>query len=224
MNELSIFIDESGDAGPISKYYLVSLVLHEQNDPIQEQVSRYEKLLRDRSLDLIPFHFGPLLMGNDDYEWKGIYPRKQQLVTFANMCQRLPFKYICFSYEKRGALSTPQGLSDQIESDVERFLEGHLEYLQSFGKVKIYYDGGQSVVTRAIHSAIEAKLSKRATFFKNASPKAYVLSQVADYVCGIELIAIKFARNEQTKTDTEFFTGKRPFKKNYLSKLRKKLL
>ena len=224
MNELSIFIDESGDAGPISKYYLISLVLHEQTNDIREQISRYSQLLRDRCLDIIPFHFGPLLMGHDDYKWKDVYPRKQQLVTFANMCQRLPIRYVCFSYEKHRALSTPQGLSTQIEKDVTGFLTNNLEYLQSFDAVKIYYDGGQSVVTRAIHAAIEARLSKRAIFFKDASPKMYHLSQVADYICGIELTALKFERNEQTRTDIEFFSGKRAFKKNYLSKLRRKRL
>ena len=36
MKELPIFIDESGDAGPISKYHLVSFVLHEQDKSIGE--------------------------------------------------------------------------------------------------------------------------------------------------------------------------------------------
>lgn len=36
MKELSIFIDEPGGAGPISKCYLVSFVLHEQDKSIGE--------------------------------------------------------------------------------------------------------------------------------------------------------------------------------------------
>ena len=34
MVEISVFADESGEVGTESKYYLLTLVLHEQNKPI----------------------------------------------------------------------------------------------------------------------------------------------------------------------------------------------
>ena len=224
MKELSVFIDESGDAGPISKHYLVSLVLHEQDDSIDGVVGHYRRMLVDRRLSVAPFHFGPLLTGHDDYKWQDLYSRKQQLVAFANMCQRLPFRYACCSYEKKGALASAKGLSERISADITQLLDANLEYFQSFDRVKIYYDGGQSVVTNAIHSAIEGRLSRQAAFFRDASPRRYVLSQVADYVCGIELTGLKFEKGEQTRTDLEFFSNVRAFKKNYLKKLRRKRL
>lgn len=68
MKELSIFIDESGDAGPVSRYYIVTLVFHEQDEPVDPHINSYEQLLKDQSLDIMPFHFGPLLTGHDDYK------------------------------------------------------------------------------------------------------------------------------------------------------------
>ena len=109
-----------------------------------------------------------------------------------------------------------------IEADVTRFLQDNLAYLQSFDHVKIYYDNGQSVVTRALRHAIEKSLATQAAVYKDASPKAYRLTQVADYLCGIELTAEKYERGLQTRTDVEFFGGKRDFKKNFLKKMRKK--
>ena len=50
----------------------------------------------------------------------------------------------------------------------------------------------------------------------------YRLFQVADYICTIELTAIKFDSKEDTKTDRLFFGTRRTFKKGFLLYLRKK--
>ena len=63
--------------------------------------------------------------------------------------------------------------------------------------------------------------SKNVIVFKNASPSEYRLQQVADYVCGIELTALKYEQGIQTRTDERFFGMKTGFKKNALRKLRK---
>lgn len=66
MRELSIFIDESGDAAFRSDFYLIALVFHEQDISIAERIRKYEGALSDQQLDRIPFHFNPLLNGNDE--------------------------------------------------------------------------------------------------------------------------------------------------------------
>ncbi len=52
MKELSVFIDESGDFGEIKErpaYYLVTFVFHDQDNGIEEQVSKLNEVfvLRD---------------------------------------------------------------------------------------------------------------------------------------------------------------------------------
>ena len=47
MRELSIFVDESGDKTDHSKYFLLTLVTHDQNDSIGEKISHYERTLSD---------------------------------------------------------------------------------------------------------------------------------------------------------------------------------
>lgn len=55
MKELSVFIDESGDFGEIKErpaYYLVTFVFHNQDDGIEEQVSKLEESVRSSGFTL----------------------------------------------------------------------------------------------------------------------------------------------------------------------------
>ena len=55
-------------------------------------------------------------------------------------------------------------------------------------------------------------------------PGDYRLSQAADLICTFELTALKFEAGEQTRTDERFFGMKGAFRKNWLKKVRRKLL
>ena len=39
--DLSIFVDESGDRGGKARYYLLTLVIHDQADSISDKVASY---------------------------------------------------------------------------------------------------------------------------------------------------------------------------------------
>lgn len=223
MKELSIFIDESGDVGIVSDFYLVGLVFHEQKFDIGHDIGLHEASVKNSNLDRTPFHFNPLINGNDEYRWKHVGVRKKHLHTFRIFVEHLPVKYRVFIYDKKEAFGS-ESLADVIEKDLKVFLFDHLSYLQQFDSVKIYYDGGQSVVTKAVHRAIASCISREAIVYKDAVASRYRLSQVADYVCGIELTNLKFERHLETKTDAAFYGAFGNFKKNFLKKLRKKRL
>lgn len=70
-------MDESGEWGKLSEYYLITLVLHVQNAPIDAQIERYEQHLKDAGLPDIPFHAGPLFNGHDDYKNLELGERKR---------------------------------------------------------------------------------------------------------------------------------------------------
>lgn len=50
----------------------------------------------------------------------------------------------------------------------------------------------------------------------------YRFSQVADYICTLELEALKHGEGVEGRTSTLFFGTKRQFERNYLKKIRKK--
>ena len=171
MRELSIFIDESGDAAFRSDFYLVTLVFHRQDEPIQPNIAQYECTLTKELLDTIPFHFNPLLNGQDDYKWKDIRSRTRQLHAFRIFAEHLPIAYAAFVFEKRSRVTNTAQLTRAIEADVKGLLRSKQAYLQDFDQVKIYYDDGQSIVTKALHLAIEGAISSQAAVYKDASPQ-----------------------------------------------------
>lgn len=223
MEELSVFVDESGDVGE-SRYYLISLVFHEQSRGLESDLERYSKLINDKRLCDIPMHLGPLLTGHKDYEGLPIGQRKSHLSCFAMFAERVPFSYITLAYEKKLFSGDAEKLLARMKRDLVVSLFDNLPYLQRFDKVKIYYDNGQAIVTEAIHKAMCYVLAKDVVVYKMASPIDYRLFQLADYICTMELTALKYEAHAETSTDLAFFGQWGSFKKNYLRKLRRKRL
>ena len=221
--EISLFADESGESGTESKYYLLTLVFHEQDNTISQAVDLYERDIQAKGLPDIPIHASPLLNGNDEYSNMDIQSRKRLLQSFFTMLQHLPIKYHTFSYRK-SEFDNGTTLEARIRRDIVNLIFDNLDYLQGFDVVKVYYDDGQHVVTKALHNAVEYALSTNAVMYKNGSPGDYRLAQAADLICTIELTAQKFEANEATKTDGRFFGAYGSFKKNWLKKVRKKML
>lgn len=223
--DLSIFVDESGDPGTESKYYLVTLVFHDQKYPLPRYEKQYSETLKNKNLEDIPFHMSPLMNGHDGYEYMDLEVRKHYLGSFRILVQHTPFEYACFAYKKsefsRGT-SSSNSFVQRIRKDLAVFLIDHLECLQQFDAVKIYYDGGQALVTKALHDAVGYALSKEAIIYRDASPVRYRFLQVADYVCTLELEALKYSEGTEGRTSTLFFGTKRQFERNYLKKIRKK--
>ena len=222
MTELSIFVDESGDQAG-SRFYLITLVFHDQSTDFYCYESKYKQVLVDCGLPDIPFHMGPLMNGHEDYRDATLDDRKRLLSKFAVFAQCFPFRYKTFSYEKAGASSIEELLT-KMKKDLVLFLFDQLPYLQGYDKIKIYYDNGQAIVTDALHTAIGYALSKEAIIYKDARPCDYRLFQLADYICTLELVAMKYQSHDDRPTDRLFFGDWGSFKKNYLKKIRKHLL
>lgn len=223
MPEISLFADESGESGTESKYYLLTLVFHEQDSSIDGQIKLYERTLHDKGLPDIPLHTSPLLNGHDDYEGMDIQDRKRLLQSFFTMLQHMPIKYHTFAYRK-DSFGSDSELVARMRRDVVNLVFDNLEYLQRFDKVKVYYDDGQYVVTKSLHDAVEYALAADAVMYRDGSPKDYRLAQAADLICTLELTALKYEAKESTRTDERFFGAFGSFKKNYLKKIRKMLI
>lgn len=223
MVEISVFADESGEAGTESKYYLLTLVLHEQSKPIADQVELYEQSLANKRLQNIPLHASPLLNGKDEYKDLEVGTRKQLLSAFFTMLQHLPIRYKTLAY-KKSEFPSDDALNAKMKRDIVNMMFENLDYLQKFDRVKIYYDDGQAIVTNALHDAAEYALATEAVIYRDGDPKSFILAQAADLICTLELTAIKFEHNEQTRTDERFFGVAGSFRKNWLKKIRKMLL
>lgn len=220
MSELSVFVDESGNLGRDSKYYILSLVFHDQTVDVSGDIASYERLLRERGLQNKPFHLVPLTHGNEAFANEDIEARTRYLFSFASFARRIPFRYKTFVYRK-SEFADRTALGKKMKRDIIEFLFENLERFQEFDAVKIYYDDGQRLIANALHGAFEYALWQQALVYREATPSLYRLAQIADLVCGIEHAALKYERHEEGKTDLAFFGTWRDFKKNFLKKLRK---
>lgn len=220
MRELSVFIDESGDIGTGSEYYLLTLVFHNQSDDIDSWLSSYEQACTASNLPKNTFHFTPVLRGHAPFDSMGYSTRKRLLSRFRYFVERLPFKYVCLSYEKR-RFSNTADLQAKMQRDIERLIRDNLVFFQEFDVVKVYYDNGQNIVSTSVHGAISAALFEDAVVYRNIKPNRYRLFQVADYICGIELAAIRYERNQAGLTEERFLGSWKDFRQNYLKKLRR---
>ena len=223
MRELSVFVDESGDLGSESKYYLLALVFHDQSDDLSRTIGLYERDLAVRGLENLIFHLNPLLRGNERYASMTRERRSSYLASFSTFAQHSPFAYRVFSYRK-DRFRDMGALGVRMRRDLVECLFDNIEWFQAFDLVKIYYDDGQGLVTRALRDGFEYALAREAVMYRDARPADYRMLQVADYVCGVELAALKYGAGEEGATDRIFFGSRRDFVRTFLRKLRKHAL
>ena len=157
--ELSIFVDESGDRAGKARYYLLTLVFHNQANSIMGEVEKYEARLAASGLPNVPFHSEPLMNGHKYYANLDISQRKRMLVHFSALVRRLPISYATFVY-RRSEFDNIDKFTARMKRDISNLLFDRLETFQSFDEVKIYYDNGRNIVKRALDQSIGFVLSK----------------------------------------------------------------
>lgn len=220
MRELSFFVDESGDTGPLSRYYLVTAILHDQGISLAPYVQRYQESLRIRCLDEISMHTSPLMKGNDAYRFLDIEVRRKHLAAFTMTLIKLPVRYHTFIYDKR-IYQGADALHAVLRRDLVDFIFDNLPLFQGYDVIKVYYDNGQRIVTTALKEGLAYALSRNVATYKISNYEDYFLAQAADYICTVELTALKYDGDRATKTDRYFFGSRKEFRKNYLKQIRR---
>lgn len=223
LREISVFVDESGGQDGQSRYYALTLVFHDQARPIDEMIARHKVGLRDRGLEDMPFHAGPILNGHKEYENLDFATRKSYFTLFFISLQHLPISYRTFVY-RRSEVGGKDAFVNRMRRDITDLLFERLDHFQSFDRVKIYYDDGQEMVAKALHQAFEYVLAKNSVLYRKTRASDFMLSQAADMLCTLELTARKFADGEQTRTDEKMFGSARSFKNNYMKAVKRKRL
>ena len=100
---LSVFIDESGDFGPYeahAPYYLVSMILHNQNTDISENIKIFDSRLSNLGYQYHAIHTGPLIRRESVYSNDLVEERKHLFNALFNFARRLDFQYSCIKVKK----------------------------------------------------------------------------------------------------------------------------
>ena len=81
MKELSIFVDESGDFGDYaehSSYYIISMVIHDQNNDISNDIEILERHLTEIGYPNHCLHAGPIIRNETPYRHEGLKRHSEQ--------------------------------------------------------------------------------------------------------------------------------------------------
>jgi len=221
---LSVFIDESGDFGPYeahSPYYLISIVLHNQNIDISENIKAFDSHLMNLGYRHHAIHTGPLIRRESTYSNHLVEERKRLFNALFNFARKLDFRYACIKIKK---IECPDviAMTSKISTALADVLRNNESFWNSFDKVVVYYDNGQIELTKILTSVFSTLYTH--VEFRKVKPIDYKLFQIADLICTMELLAEKAERNTFTHSELEFFDNVRDFKKNYLKHITKKSL
>lgn len=222
MNELSIFVDESGDFGSYeahAPFYLFTLVFHEQNNSIQDQIAHLEQGLTDIGFDTKHcFHAGPIIRREQDYQYLSVTERRKclnRIVSFAKSCT---ISYITFAVEKKhmhDSLELTVALSKQLSA----FVREEYAFFMKFDRIVVHYDNGQIELSKLLASVFAILLPQAE--FRKVIPTDYRLFQVADLFCTLELICLKDEHHILSKSEQSFFGSMRDMRKNYMKPIHK---
>jgi len=221
---LSVFIDESGDFGPYephAPYYLVAMVLHDQNIDITENIKVFDTHLFNLGYEHHAIHTGPLIRRESVYSNDLVEERKHLFNALFNFARRLDFYYSCVKIKKSECPDVIT-MTSKISKAIADVLRSKEAFWNSFDNVIIYYDNGQIELTKILTSVFSTLYTH--VEFRKVRPVDYKLFQVADLICTMELLEVKAATNSFSRSEMDFFGNIRDFKKNYLKHLQKKLL
>lgn len=223
MKELSIFVDESGDFGDYEKhapYYIVTLVLHNQDKDIKDELKKL-----DIALDHLGYtekqaiHTAPLIRREIPYE--NFQPNERRaifskLYYFALNCD-ITYKTFIF---KKSEYDNIFRLEARIARELSQFIRDNKEFFYGFDSVILYYDNGQHELNKILNMVLATELS--AYDIRKVLPNEYRLFQVADLICTLELLELKIQSGVMTRSEELLFHSKRDLKKDFLKGIHKK--
>ncbi|MBR4612237.1 MAG: DUF3800 domain-containing protein [Kiritimatiellae bacterium] len=222
---LSIFVDESGrfqfpDA--ISRFYILSIVLHDQGNDISSLVNALDRDFFNLGIIGQSFHAGPVIRQEKGYALMTWELRGRIFARMVAFARKAEFNYCCVHADKNFITSEAQ-LSDVLEGQLRTFADAQSGMFSNFPCVKIYYDGGQSVITNMLHRVFEGALGDKVVFAQDVRPEKYKLFQVADLLCTVELAKLKIETGiGLSKSESQFFGGRRSFLRNVAKPLLRK--
>jgi len=222
MNNLSIFVDESGVFGPYehhSPFYIVTLVFHDQSVNITPNLNRLRDAIKQRGLPDYTVHAGPLIRRDDEYRDFLLEERKVIFDYLFNFVRTVDISYYPILIKKKH-LDDEMDLVFRITKQLSAFLNRNIKTLTSYDKIIVYYDYGQRELAKILVSVFNAVLNN--VTIRKVAPANYKLFQAADMLCTLELLSIKYERKMLSNSELSFFSSARKLRKSYLRMLKMK--
>ena len=195
LRELSIFIDESGDFGEYdyhSPYYIISMVFHNQETDISEPLEKLNTNLRNIDYPNHCIHTGPIIRRENEYEYESIENRRRIFNFMVTFIKHIDIRYKCFFIEKKHFEDSVEAVGN-LSKQISIFIRDHYSDFLAYNTIKVYYDNGQTEVSKLLSTVFNALLPS--VQIKKVIPSDYRLFQTADLFCSMELVRLKVKNN-----------------------------
>ena len=222
MRELSIFVDESGDFGSYaehSSYYIISLVMHDQKNEINQDIEKLEQRLSEIGYPHHCIHAGPIIRNENPYRKETLESRQKLLKAFMAFLRRINVSCKTIFIEKNHIENAVEA-TGKLAKILSQFIRENYAFFQGFDIVKIYYDNGQIEVSKLLSSVFNALLEN--VEFRKVYPSDYRLFQAADFIATMKLLEIKLEHKELSRAEEVFFKDHKSIRKNYIRVLEDK--
>jgi hypothetical protein len=197
----------------------VTFVLHTISNDIAEHIQRLDEAMLQFGFPNHAIHTAPLIRREGDYLYLPTVTRKQIFNRLFYFARNAAFTYHTIVVDKR-LLSSPSQLEEWLSKRLAAFLYAHLEDFTAFDTIVLYYDNGQMELTGILRSVFNEILNN--VTFQKILPANHRLTQVADLLCTLELLALKAERNALSRSELAFFSSSRDLHRHYIDHLRKK--
>lgn len=223
MGFLSIFVDESGDFGTYSQhspYYIVTMVFHNQESKITEQIQKLDQEILSLGYEKdFVIHTAPLIRKEEMFSSVSPNERRALFTKLFYFVMKSDIYYKTFIFEKR-QFENVLKLEGRMAKEISQFIRGNQDFFQSFESVILYYDNGQHELNRILNTVLAMELSQYDV--RKVLPKDYKLFQAADLICTLQLLSLKCDRHELSRSEQLIFHNERELKKQFLKPIRKK--
>lgn len=222
MKELSVFIDESGDFGEVKEkpaYYLVTLVFHDRKYDITNQVKKLEESTKNAGFDFEYIHTGPVICREGIFASLSIDDRRKLIYKMLNFTMGCVITYETAVVNRKEASSKLE-LSKKLATRITKVIISNFEFFKEYKKVIVYYDNGQIELGSILNEVFSVHFVN--VEFRKVEPQKYRLLQVADFICSLELLRIKWRENRLSNSEKKFFYKPQELKKVFLKAIEKK--
>lgn len=200
---------------------MVTFVFHNQDNDIEEQVSKLNESVRASGFNVEYIHTGPVIRREEVFQRYSIDERRKLLYKMLNFVNSCPISYLTVVIDRKEA-TDKIALSGKLAKIINRAISEHIEFFSDFDKIIVYYDNGQVELSTILNAVFSIQFSN--VEFRKAEPQKYRLLQSADFICSMELLRIKRDEKRLSKSEEHFFYKPQELKKTFLKSIEKKKL
>lgn len=171
--------------------------------------------MQNKEAGNFPIHVGPLIRREGPYKELDCESRLALFDTIFDLLLESPITILTTKVRKNN-----KSTDEEMAKALSLLIRDNLLHFESFDKINLYYDNGQSQLRSLLLGIFSANFLKFEMILARQSEHPFM--QLADLVASLTLLEYKVREGNLSTSENEFFAGRRKLKKVYLPALKKK--